>query len=172
MSCRLILMRHSHAASPAGVRDFDRPLTADGERLAETTGRLLRDLGEHPNTILASAARRTSDTAEIVCRQFPDPPVLERCQKLYQAPARQWLPVLQQRITHPDGCVLMVGHNPGVGMLMRRLAPERFPVPPATTAVFQMETESWDELDILAADTCELVHLIVNGVLQTDIGDD
>ena len=72
---RLTLMRHADARwKDPGVSDFERPLNRRGTTAAEAMARRLLELELVPDLLLASPARRTQQTAEIVARELSLPP--------------------------------------------------------------------------------------------------
>jgi phosphohistidine phosphatase len=120
---RLILVRHAHAEWP-NYRgpDFDRPLTPQGEAGARATGRAIREAGFIPALLLASSARRTRQTAEIIAEELQLPPaVLRFSENLYNAPDVT-LQLEVQSAAPATGLLMMVAHNPGVSELARVLA--------------------------------------------------
>lgn len=57
---RLILMRHSESEPAApGLRDYDRPITAEGAAAAQQVARQLKERGWVPQVVLCSNALRT-----------------------------------------------------------------------------------------------------------------
>jgi len=121
---RLTVMRHADARwqDPA-LPDLQRPLSRRGSAAAEAMALRLLELELVPDLLLVSPARRTQQTAEIVARELsvPERRVL-REESLYLASAAELLKVVERtgpRVAH----VLLVGHNPGVSELVRRLAP-------------------------------------------------
>src|SRR4029077_7649303 len=71
---RLTLMRHADARwKDPGVSDVDRPLSRRGTTAAEAVARRLLELELVPDLLIASPARRTQQTAEIVARELPLP---------------------------------------------------------------------------------------------------
>ncbi|HEX4052154.1 MAG TPA: histidine phosphatase family protein [Steroidobacteraceae bacterium] len=119
---RLLLLRHGEA-EPAGAAasDFERALTAHGRAQALQAARRLRRTRCVPDAILASPALRTRETATIVAAR------LECLQALrYEPLAYPGSPelLLQLLSTLPDEseAALLVGHNPGLSALARRLA--------------------------------------------------
>lgn len=116
-----ILVRHAHADWPAWTgRDFDRPLTPEGERGAITTAAAIRDAGHHPVLLLASPALRTRRTAAAIRDTFGLAPGAVRClDELYDASATQLERALRRQ--QADGEVVLVAHNPGISELARRL---------------------------------------------------
>jgi phosphohistidine phosphatase len=122
---RLTLMRHADTRwKDPGVSDLERPLTRRGSAAAETMARRLIDLQLVPELMLASPARRTQQTAEILAREFALPARrVVREEALYLASAADLLRVAQAtgpRVHH----LLIVAHNPGVSELMGLLVPD------------------------------------------------
>jgi phosphohistidine phosphatase len=119
---RILLLRHGEA-EPAGAAasDFERPLTPHGRAQALQAVHRLRQARCIPQTILASPALRTRETATIVAAR------LERLQALrYEVCAYPGSPevLLQLLSALPDEIEvpLLVGHNPGLSTLAGRLA--------------------------------------------------
>lgn len=118
-----ILVRHAHAEWPAyRGRDFDRPLTEKGLRDARATGLAIRAAGLAPDRIIASAARRTEQTATLLAQLLELPAgSLQLQEALYNADA----PTLQDALldaARDGGCVMLVAHNPGISELARLLS--------------------------------------------------
>lgn len=123
MSAQLILVRHAHADWPNYVgRDFDRPLTARGAEDAQATGRAILVAGYLPEVLIASPARRTRQTAEIIAAELQLPASAVRfIDGLYNAPG-QVLACEAREAATAASPVLLVAHNPGVSELARLLA--------------------------------------------------
>ena len=123
---RLTLMRHGDARwQDPGLSDMERPLNRRGTGAAEGMARRLLELGLVPDLMMASPARRTQQTAEIVARELSIPArrVL-REEALYLASAAELLKVAQgcgPRVAH----LLVVAHNPGVSELVQLLVPAK-----------------------------------------------
>jgi phosphohistidine phosphatase len=129
---RLTLMRHADARwKDSSVSDLERPLNRRGTTDAEAMGRRLATRGLVPQLILASPARRSLQTAEILAREFAEAaPRVVREESLYLAAAAELLKMAQAagpRITH----LLIVAHNPGISELVELLLPQE---PPAELA--------------------------------------
>ncbi len=120
---RLVVLRHAKSDWPAGVADQDRPLGRRGRRDAGAAGRWLADHGSLPDLVWCSPARRTRETWDGLSSELgPEDPVEVRFdERVYDAGLVDLLAVL--RDTPADrGCVLLVGHNPGVQELVLSLA--------------------------------------------------
>jgi phosphohistidine phosphatase len=129
---RLTLMRHADARwKDSSVSDLERPLNRRGITDTEVIARRLAARDLVPELILASPARRTLQTAEILVREFgASAPRLLREESLYLAGAAELLRLAQAtgpKITH----LLIVAHNPGVSELVDTLLPQE---PPAELA--------------------------------------
>lgn len=118
----LILLRHAQAVPQAvDGQDFDRPLSRAGRNEAQRSAQRLRDAGLVPDRILASPARRTTETAALLLPVLGlSAGVMQYPPEVYQATAAK----LGEAITqHGAGarCLLLVGHNPGLSALAATL---------------------------------------------------
>ena len=137
---RLVLVRHAEAG-PAAV-DADRRLTGRGEREAAAVGRWLGDAGTVPDRVVVSPARRARQTWESAAGALGSapPPVLD--ERVHDNTPETVLHVV--RATDEDvGTLLVVGHNPSLGLLAGALDPHRADLlrtgfPPGTAAVFDL----------------------------------
>ena len=148
---RLILMRHGEAERPSTVlEDFDRALDDEGRDESRSIGRALAKAGLGPDLIVASAARRTAQTAEAVAEAFPDV-TIETDNSLYLAGPSRLAQAIQDAAPRA-GALLLVGHNPGIHQYVLQLARqarapqtsgrsplERFPT--GTAAVFTLRPD-------------------------------
>ena len=146
---RLTLMRHADARwKDSDVSDLERPLNRRGASDAETMARRLAEHGLVPELILASPARRTQQTAEILARVFAaGAPRVVREETLYLASAAEILRMAQA--TGPRiGHLLLVAHNPGVSELMQMLLPQTEPPGLAAAGLCSIEfgCEAWEAL--------------------------
>ncbi|WP_102959135.1 SixA phosphatase family protein [Mangrovicella endophytica] len=112
-SCRLLVLRHAHAAWPSpGARDFDRALDdrgrADAVQLSDT-------LGVHQLTadrVLCSSARRTRETLDGIRAALPADMPIEFCEALYAGGPDVYL--AQARAQQGAASLMVIGHNPAV----------------------------------------------------------
>ncbi|RMH50065.1 MAG: histidine phosphatase family protein [Zetaproteobacteria bacterium] len=118
----LLILRHGQAGS--AVRDFDRPLTGRGRRAAEAVGDWLLEAGLIPERVIASAARRTTETARLCCGRIGLPEErITLSRALYGADCDDWLAELAA-LPEAARVVLLVGHNPTLSWLAGRLSGE------------------------------------------------
>jgi phosphohistidine phosphatase len=121
---RLTLVRHANAEwKDASIPDFDRPLNKRGIGEAEAIGKLLMEHVLVPDLILASTARRTQQTSEIIARMLGLPARrVKSAEPLYLARAEVILSLAQAtgpKVEH----LAIVGHNPGISELARLIGP-------------------------------------------------
>ncbi|MFM8771311.1 MAG: SixA phosphatase family protein [Candidatus Kapaibacterium sp.] len=111
----LIIVRHAKAESAhLHVRDFDRPLTWQGADDARSAAVRISSDYPHIACIVASPARRTQITAEIIGQQFGiTEEAIRFDERIYEAELVTLLEIVKELDAVP-GNVVLVGHNPGV----------------------------------------------------------
>ena len=143
---RLILLRHAKAERRAASGDDrDRALTPAGRSDAAAVGHALAAAGLVPDLALVSPAARTRETFEAMAASLPDVH-LHPDPALYDASAAALRDAAEQASADT---VLVVAHNPGVGVLAASLVQACTVVgvedrafieqgfPPATAAAFE-----------------------------------
>ncbi|MGH6760215.1 MAG: SixA phosphatase family protein [Phyllobacterium sp.] len=106
---RVYLLRHAKAvwASP-GMKDFDRPLAAEGIEACKALGIAMSVSGYVPAIVLCSTAKRTRETLSSL-NLSPSYRLIES-EKLYTQGAETYLKKIR-KIEDADS-VMLVGHNP------------------------------------------------------------
>jgi phosphohistidine phosphatase len=113
----LTLLRHAKSGwDSAGVRDFDRPLNARGRKAARAMGREMRRLGLAYDLILASPARRVTETLSELAQGYGGAVKTRFDENLYLAPPETLL-ALVRGADDGEARLLVVGHNPGMEQL-------------------------------------------------------
>jgi len=120
---RLTLVRHAAAESKhGGMSDSERPLNRTGLGEAEALGKRLLQEQLIPDLLIASSARRTRQTAEILARELGlAAHSLKIEAQLYLARAEDILRVIRavdSNVRH----LMVVGHNPGISKLASMLS--------------------------------------------------
>jgi phosphohistidine phosphatase len=119
---QLLLLRHAKSSweNPM-LEDHDRPLAPRGKKAARRVADRLRSWEAQPELVLCSSARRAVDTwRNIEAVMAVDAPVLIE-DNLYGASRGALLRRLTE-VGDDVGCVLVVGHNPGLEDLANGLA--------------------------------------------------
>ena len=164
---RLILMRHAKSSwADPGQRDLDRPLNKRGRRAATLIGRWLKKKGYHPDQALVSGARRTRESWDGLVAEA-GPAETRNLPELYHAGPDTLLEVVRRAADVP--CVLVLGHQPGIGAFAERLLAEppagadfaKFPT--GATAVIDLDAAGWPDL---AWGTGRLVDFVVPRALE------
>lgn len=159
----LVLIRHAEAEEQlSGQSDFERRLTDAGRAMAARTATELFRIQPGIVRIIASAAVRTSQTAEILRQTFTTAELVQRAD-LYQASRSGYLSVLHELMSDDENSAILIGHNPAIGNLMCTLSGQSISVTPATAAVLERDADSWIALrsDI----RCRTAGLISEGRL-------
>nr|WP_309503059.1 histidine phosphatase family protein [uncultured Roseovarius sp.] len=146
MTRRLILTRHAKSSWDSSTpSDHERPLNRRGRDAATALGNWLRQGGYLPDAILSSSAERTRETAARLGFDVP----AEFTNTLYLAGPHQMLAALKGASA---GCVLMLGHNPGIAefadlLLDKHPAHARFrDYPTGATLVADFPISEWEKL--------------------------
>lgn len=114
------ILRHAAAEdrAPSG-RDEDRPLTREGAQRAERVGRGLATLEPGIELILTSPYLRARQTAEAAARPLGAIKKIRRSRAL--EPGRSPHEILEELRAETLAAVLLVGHQPHLGALLRLL---------------------------------------------------
>lgn len=113
----LILMRHAKAVSlNEADSDKARRLAGRGRRESALAGAAIEDAGLKPTLALVSTSQRTRETAEYGLQNFALETQFDEA--LYHAaPENIW----DAFSASEAECVVMIGHNPGMGELVTML---------------------------------------------------
>lgn len=122
---QLFLLRHAKSSwdTPA-LADFDRPLAERGLKAARFVGRELAARDWLPDLALVSPALRTRETWRLVAAELPGHPRATFAEPLYDASAGDIMNEVR-RADPASGCLMVVGHNPGLENLAKQLAGPR-----------------------------------------------
>ena len=144
----LWLLRHARTIDGLpGLADRDRPLEARGEHDAVRMGtRWGRRFGR-PDAIVASPALRAITTARLVAERlgFPAAGIVVE-PRLYDAGTDTLVALIEAFDDRWDR-VMVVGHNPTLSDLARRLDPGIVSMQPCSLAEFAFEIASWSDVD-------------------------
>ena len=151
----LYLLRHFKSSwKDKTLEDFDRPLAKRGRRAAELMTDYVARNVIGPAQILCSPSRRTRETLEGMLESFGGA-VPTRFEKgIYLADASALL--LRLRRLGDTASVMIIGHNPGLETLAKRLVgsgdgvtrtrlASKFPT--GALAVLTTEIQTWRELE-------------------------
>lgn len=110
----LLLLRHAKSSwDDPSLDDFDRPLAKRGREAAPRIAHEMVRRGWQPDHALISPALRTRQTWELVSEVLPDGISCDFVAAIYEAPAARILEAVRS-VPENAGCLLVVGHNPGL----------------------------------------------------------
>ncbi|MEE9453390.1 MAG: histidine phosphatase family protein [Paracoccaceae bacterium] len=150
---KLILMRHAKSSwSDGDLADVERPLNARGKSGADAVGAWLNRQGVMPDMVISSSASRCQETWQRVAAKLSQTPEVLHIPALYMAGPDRILDVI--RTQAKGDTVLLLGHNPGIGMLARDLRVDPAPhhasfekYPSGATTILEAPVEDWATLD-------------------------
>ena len=124
----LVLLRHSKAEHVHGKPDLERKLTARGRRDAVAAGEWLQQHAPPVDRVVCSTSARTRQTWEGVRHGGVKAGAVDHRAAVYDAEPGTLLNLVRRT---PDevGCLLLVGHAPGVPRLVEQLVPADAPDP-------------------------------------------
>jgi len=165
MKRSLLIMRHGKSDwNTDSSSDFERPLAKRGQKAVKRMGQLLIQQELTPDHIISSPANRAKQTAIRICRTIKlaesgitwEP-------RIYGAEMETLLDVLSACPPEKQR-VMLIGHNPGLEMLLRYLAGETFetshahnPMPTAALASLDMP-DNWEDLDAGAGQLISIIR--------------
>lgn len=143
----LLILRHAKSSwEDRTLSDHDRPLNERGERDAPRMGRLLHDDNLWPDLILCSTATRARRTTELLLQADDHETEVRYLSKLYLAEPEDYVDVVR-RVGGEAESVLLVGHNPGLEMLVQLLTGDWHRLPTAALACVTLPIDVWKALE-------------------------
>jgi phosphohistidine phosphatase len=162
---RLLVLRHAKAERDSATgRDFDRPLSRRGWNDAADVGRAMSDRRLRPDAIIASPAQRVVETLAALADGYGSvEPVYD--QRIYNASPETLLDVVRQADDRAR-TLLLVGHNPGLQLLLldltrdddrglRARIEESFPT--AALAAVDIASSSWADAEKASGGLADLI---------------
>ena len=144
----LIFIRHSkpHPIDPQGD-DASRPLTSNGESMAEYCGNNLNGQGLIPDLLVSSSAVRAQQTAAIIAAtlNYPEDKILIE-PKLYESSPEVTLDIIAG-LPNDKKTIVLFGHNPIFTIVSNQLSKQCIPdVPPCGTVILTFDCEQWCDI--------------------------
>ncbi|MNE63863.1 Phosphoserine phosphatase 1 [compost metagenome] len=143
----LFLVRHAQSSwDDVQLADKDRPLTDKGKNDAAKMGKRLAERDVAVDMILSSPAKRTLATARAIAKRlgFKRKHIVQD-DRLYAGQADDLLQVIQE-LGGKQKCVMLVGHNPELSELVKRLSGKGSNMPTCAVAELRFDTKSWSKI--------------------------
>lgn len=151
----LLLMRHAKSSWKNNkLTDPDRPLTHRGEKDAEKMAEMLKDKKLLPNIIMTSTARRARQTAGTILKECRGEITYIVIESLYMAEANGIIDVLKEKAGDAQR-VLVIGHNPGLEMLLQHLTGQVESLPTSSIVSLNLPVDEWEQMSV---ETCASVY--------------
>ena len=125
----LLLLRHAKSDWKRQTSgDFDRPLNRRGRNNAVHVGQWMKQHHLHPDRVICSPALRTRETLQLLRSKLDIPDAcIHFDDRAYLADA-QTLSTILTRCPHDINTVLLIGHNPGMELLLEYLCGSDIPL--------------------------------------------
>ncbi|MEM7687202.1 MAG: histidine phosphatase family protein [Pseudomonadota bacterium] len=157
---KLILLRHAKSSwKDAQLSDHDRPLNKRGQQASPVIASWLMELEHAPDHVFCSTSVRTRETYAMMQDVMTALPAAEYSAELYHAAPDTMLDLIRTAPKDAE-CVMLVGHQPGLGAMTRVLSRERATrrcerafqhFPTAAAAVLEFDVEDWGQVDYAMA---------------------
>jgi phosphohistidine phosphatase len=155
---KLLVLRHAKAERDSATgRDFDRPLAERGWQDAAEVGRKMLERGLRPDAVIASPAKRVVETLAALAEGY-GPLDAAYDQRVYNASPKTLLEVVRAA-DHEAQTLLLVGHNPGLQLLLldltRGRVGEHFPT--SALAAVDLAVTRWADVDGGCGEAVDLI---------------
>ncbi|MDD4150852.1 MAG: histidine phosphatase family protein [Bacteroidales bacterium] len=144
----LTMIRHAKSDWDNDLYDFDRPLSAKGEKDAPRMGEYLAQNLPKPDLIISSPALRSAKTAELIAEKIAYPvDKIKYVDELYLCSVSEYIEVLikqNPKINH----IFVVSHNPGTTGFVNLIAGENIEeLPTSGVAHIKLDFYKWDDIE-------------------------
>lgn len=144
----LLLMRHAKSSwKDNKTKDRERPLNKRGRHDAPIMGQILADHELVPQAILSSSAERARETAEALAKTSHFDGDVIYLDKLYMGEPEDYIETLRDLPNEVER-VMVIGHNPGLEMLLQLMSGQIQSMPTAVIAHLVLPVDHWSELSM------------------------
>lgn len=147
-------MRHAKTEEGEfGMSDFDRKLTEKGKQDAIKAAKELKKEISNIDLIIASSAKRTVKTAQIVAEKFIiNAEAITITNYLYEAEIAAYISTIKN-IDDSINSTLIVGHNPTIAAMAMVLSGHKVnKFKPGSFVVFNLPIDNWKKFNIEASE--------------------
>jgi len=142
----LLILRHAKSSwKQTDLPDHDRPLKKRGERAAPRMGELLVKEELVPQLIISSTAKRALKTTALVAEACQYDGEVQPEHGLYGAGPMGYIRILQE-VPDVYQRIMVVGHNPGLEVLLEVLTGEAVWLPTGALAHVELPIDTWAEI--------------------------
>lgn len=142
----LLIIRHCEASFNSETnRDFDRPLSTNGQTQATLLGQYIEGMPFALDACYVSPALRTMQTLKAVEQELTTAPRIMDAEELYEA-TENMLKAALGRFDNMFNNVVLLAHNPSVSQLFTYLSNEIRDYVPGSCAWLQFTIDDWNEI--------------------------
>jgi len=143
----IILIRHAKSSwKNPDWTDFERPLNKRGKRDAPLMGKWLANYGINFDLIISSPSKRTSETANLICKELGyDSTLVKFDNSLYGFHTDAVLSALK-KVDDSFQEVIIIGHNPAITNVVNFLQKDRSFANVPTCGIVSINLESWEDV--------------------------
>ncbi len=146
----LYIARHAKSSwEDFSLPDHDRPILPKGEKRTRTVGQKLKSLGEVPDLIISSTAKRARQTANILAAELNYPEdKIELNENLYHAWDDKIFSELYG-LNNDVNSVMIVAHNPGLTDMVNNFTEDFiYNLPTSAVAKITFLTDRWEDTNM------------------------
>lgn len=160
----LLILRHAKSSwKDKGISDHARPLNKRGKKAAPLIGQVLYEEDFVPDVILSSTALRARETADLVAEASGFEGEVDYLDDFYHAWPSDYLSALCS-LSDKINTAMVVGHNPGMELLLEMLTSQSERFPTAALASVKLPIDYWSQLNDETEG--ELLHLWLPRALE------
>ncbi|MCF6206796.1 MAG: histidine phosphatase family protein [Sulfurovum sp.] len=142
------MIRHAKSSwKDIDASDFERGLTKKGRKNIDTIGSYLKLRGIRPDIVLASCARRTAETADLLSSKLEFDGPISYMQELYFTDTETLKQIIMLQESDVDA-IFVVGHNPQVTDMANSLIDEHISkIPTMGVVAITFDIEKWSDIE-------------------------
>ncbi len=144
----ILLLRHAKSShDDSSQKDYDRPLAKQGKKDAPRVGQFIQSIEYQPGIIISSPAKRAEQTTRLFMEGANlHENIVQWNEDLYYGSSQDYLESIQNAQT-PTDVIMLVGHNPKLEDIARRLCGNgSVRMPTAGLACFEQPANEWDQI--------------------------
>lgn len=143
---KLYIIRHAKSSwKDTSLDDFERPLNKRGEKNSKFMGEFLKDKKIMPDVILSSRAFRAKETAKNIAKKIHYTKEIIFDENMYEANVQTLLNRIET-IDNKLKSVFVIGHNPGLNMLVTKLVALHENIPTCGIVAIEFSCDNWSEI--------------------------
>jgi phosphohistidine phosphatase len=144
----LLILRHAKSSwDDPSQDDRDRPLNPRGFKTAPLMGEFIQNKKLIPDAIFSSPAARAIHTAKLVAQRAGCPDKIQTITQFYPGDPNDYIETLSSEQTESQ-IVMVIGHNPGLELLLEHLTDTKEHLPTGALAQIQLPIEHWSQLTL------------------------